>query len=104
VFVHPSLEDGFGLPLLEAMACGAPVIAFDNSSVPEVAGDAAVLVPTGSTGELARRMVEVLTDEGLRRRLSARGLARAREFSWERCARETIAAYERAAGAPSLSP
>ncbi len=102
-FVHPSLEEGFGLPLLEAMACGAPVIAFDNSSIPEITGEAAVLVRTGATDELAKRMEEVLADERLRSELSAKGLARAREFSWDRCARETIAAYERAAGAPAAS-
>lgn len=97
-FVHPSLEEGFGLPLLEAMACGAPVIAFDNSSIPEVAGDAAMLVPTGSIEALSQRIVEVLGDAGLRQRLAARGLERAAQFSWERCARETIAAYVRAVG------
>jgi glycosyltransferase involved in cell wall biosynthesis len=98
VFVHPSLEEGFGLPLLEAMACGTPVVAFDNSSIPEVAGGAAMLVPTGSVEAMSRRIVEVLGDAGLRQRLAARGLERAAQFSWERCARETIAAYMRALG------
>jgi glycosyltransferase involved in cell wall biosynthesis len=98
VFVHPSLEEGFGLPLLEAMACGTPVVAFDNSSIPEVAGGAAMLVPTGSVEAMSRRIVEVLGDAGLRQRLAARGLGRAAQFSWERCARETIAAYMRALG------
>jgi len=62
-----------------------------------------VLVPTGAVEELALRIGEVLADERLRSELSAKGIARARQFSWERCARETIAAYERAAGAPAAS-
>lgn len=96
-FVFPSLTEGFGLPLLEAMTCGAPVIAANNSSIPEVTGSAALLFDGPNHVELSQRLAELLTDEPLRRSLSDRGIERAREFSWEKCARETISCYRRVA-------
>jgi glycosyltransferase involved in cell wall biosynthesis len=96
-FVMPSFAEGFGLPVVEAMACGCPVIASNTTSLPEVAGDAAVLVDPRDADALAERLRAVLRDESLRRELRAKGLARAAEFSWERTARETVAVYRRVA-------
>lgn len=96
LFVFPSLQEGFGLPLLEAMACGAPVVASDNSSIPEIAGGAALLVDAQDDDSMAASMRRVLTDGPLCASLVRKGLERAATFSWERCARETIGAYERA--------
>jgi glycosyltransferase involved in cell wall biosynthesis len=84
VFVFPSLYEGFGLPPLEAMASGTPVIVSNVSSLPEVVGDAALMIDPYEPNEIAEAMRRVLTDESLRSRLQLRGLARAREFSWER--------------------
>jgi len=90
IFVYPSLYEGFGLPVLEAMACGCPVITSNVSSLPEVAGDAAILVDPYNTDALTDAMHKVLTNENLRERLAVMGLERAKKFSWERCARETL--------------
>jgi glycosyltransferase involved in cell wall biosynthesis len=95
VFVFPSLSEGFGLPLLEAMACSTPVVAANNSSIPEVAGDAAVLVDAHDTQGLAQAITRVLDDSAWRAELIERGLRRVATFSWERCARETLAVYQR---------
>jgi glycosyltransferase involved in cell wall biosynthesis len=84
VFVFPSLYEGFGLPPLEAMASGTPVITSNVSSLPEVVGDAAVMIDPYEPAAIADAMQRVLTDETLRADLRRRGLARAREFSWER--------------------
>jgi glycosyltransferase involved in cell wall biosynthesis len=81
-FVFPSLYEGFGLPPLEAMACGTPVITSNVSSLPEVAGDAALLVDPYDVEALAKAMVRIFTDRPLRETLVGRGLARARQFSW----------------------
>jgi glycosyltransferase involved in cell wall biosynthesis len=81
-FVFPSLYEGFGLPPLEAMACGTPVVTSNVSSLPEVAGDAAVLVDPYDTDSIADGITRAVTDDGLRAELTRRGLARAREFSW----------------------
>jgi glycosyltransferase involved in cell wall biosynthesis len=83
-FVFPSLYEGFGLPPLEAMACGTPVVVSNVSSLPEVAGGAAVLVDPYDPASIADGIVRAVADEETRRALVARGLARAREFSWER--------------------
>jgi len=93
LFVLPSFYEGFGLPPLEAMACGTPVIVSNVSSLPEVVGDAALLVAPDDVEGLAVAMARVLTDETLRNELRDKGLARARTFSWERAARETLAVY-----------
>lgn len=98
LFVFPSLYEGFGLPVLEAMACGCPVISSNASSLPEVAGDAALLVDPTDVEGLTRQMERVLTDGELQKDLRARGLDRAAQFSWDRTARETIAVYRRVVG------
>lgn len=95
LFTFPSLYEGFGLPVLEAMACGTPVVTSNSSSLPEVAGDAALLVDPTDVAAIAQAMRRILEDEALAADLRQRGLARAAEFSWERTARETIAVYER---------
>lgn len=94
----PSLYEGFGLPVLEAMACGTPVVTSNSSSLPEVAGDAALLVEPTDVAAIAAAMRQLLEDKTLALELRARGLARAAQFSWERTARETIAVYEKVLG------
>jgi glycosyltransferase involved in cell wall biosynthesis len=95
LFVFPSIYEGFGLPVLEAMACGIPVVTSNTSSLPEVAGDAALLVDPYSVDEIAAAMRRVLCDPDVAAELCAKGLQRAKQFSWERTARETIAVYEK---------
>lgn len=99
VFVFPSLYEGFGLPPLEAMACGTAVVASNNSSIPEVLGDAALLVDGEDRTSIANAMARVLTDADRRATLIERGLQRVGRFSWEKCARETLKAYEGALSA-----
>jgi glycosyltransferase involved in cell wall biosynthesis len=94
-FAYPSLYEGFGLPVLEAMTCGAPVITSNTSSLPEVAGDAALQVDPTSVRALAEAMQAILTQGDLATRLSQRGLRRAAMFSWERAAQQTLEVYER---------
>lgn len=94
-FVFPSVHEGFGLPPREAMACGAPVCCSNLSALPEVVGDAALLFDPFDESAIAGALNMLLNDSARRDSLRAAGLARAREFSWERCARETIAVYER---------
>jgi len=93
-FVYPSLLEGFGMPIVEAMACGAPVITSNNSSMKEVSADAAVLIDPQSVREITEALASVAEDDGLRRELSKKGLERAAEFSWERTARLTLEAYQ----------
>ncbi len=87
--VYPSLLEGFGLPIVEAMACGAPVITSNNSSMREVAGEAAVLVNPRNIREMTQAMTRLAEDQSLRQELSAKGLKRAGEFSWRRTAERT---------------
>ena len=96
-FVFPSLYEGFGLPPLEAMASGTPVVTSSISSLPEVVDDAAMLVNPENVFDIARGIREVLLDEDLRRRLIARGHEQAARFSWERTAREVLAIYQEVA-------
>ncbi|MDA8220007.1 MAG: glycosyltransferase family 1 protein [Dehalococcoidales bacterium] len=96
--VFPSLYEGFGLPVLEAMACRVPVIAANASSLPEVVGDAGLLVDPLDVDELAEAIGRLLGDERLREDLAERGYARARTFSWERAARDTLAVLTAAVG------
>jgi len=96
VFVYPSLYEGFGLPLLEAMACGAPVVTTRCTSIPEVVGEAALMVEASDTGALADAMRRVLEDESLRASLREKGLKQAAQFSWARTARETWDVYRQA--------
>lgn len=95
-FVFPALYEGFGLPPLEAMACGAPVVCSNRTSLPEVVGDAALSVDPDDTDALVGAMRDVLTNNALREDLRARSLRRASWFNWQKTARETVAAYEEA--------
>lgn len=88
LFVYPSRDEGFGLPPLEAMACGTPVVAASGGAIPEVVGDAALLVPPGQPDQLLSAMRSALSNPLLREDLRARGLARARTFSWDTSARK----------------
>jgi glycosyltransferase involved in cell wall biosynthesis len=98
-FAYPSYFEGFGLPILEAMKCGAPVIAGNLTSIPELVADAGVLFDPFDTNALAAALKRVLDDPEYRATLRTRGLARAGEFNWETTARLTLKAYEKAAGA-----
>lgn len=96
VFAFPSLYEGFGLPVLEAMACGTPVLTANSSSLPEVAGDAAVMVDPTSTEAIRDGLTELLESPELRRELIGRGIARARGYRWSEIAEQTIEVYHRA--------
>ena len=93
LFVYPTLAEGFGLPPLEAMACGTPVVTSNCSSLPEVCGDAALLVDPTRTEEIAEAVAAVLGDDARRETMRQRGLARARQFSWAATAAQTLAVF-----------
>ena len=97
LFVSPSLYEGFGLPVVEAMACGAPVLVSNVSSLPEVAGDAGLCLPPDDVDGWAEAMRRVLNDPALRATMRGQSLRQARRFSWERAASETLAVYQKAA-------
>jgi glycosyltransferase involved in cell wall biosynthesis len=97
-FVYPSYFEGFGLPVLEAMKCGTPVIAGNRTSIPEVAGEAALLFDPFDVNSMVEALKRILNDVQYRATLSAKGLQRANEFNWQTTARLTLAVYEKAAG------
>jgi glycosyltransferase involved in cell wall biosynthesis len=98
VLVLPSLDEGFGIPALEAMSAGTAVVVSDAGSLPEVVGDAGLVVPVGDVDALAGAIGRVLTDDDLRLALGARGRTRAATFSWTDAATKTIEVYEHALG------
>ena len=94
--VYPSVYEGFGLPPLESMSCGVPVIASNASSIPEVVGDTAILIDPADVTGLAQCMIRFMEDEELRANLASKALARSKTFTWARCADETVAVYRAA--------
>jgi glycosyltransferase involved in cell wall biosynthesis len=95
-YVFPSSYEGFGLPILEAMACGAPTLTSTLSSLGEVAGDAALTLPAIDRDLLAEGIARITSDAALRASLRERGLRHVQAFTWERCAKQTVKCYERA--------
>ncbi len=93
-FLYPSIYEGFGLPALEALACGVPVVGSNASSIPEIVGDAGMLVDPHDARAMAGALIAVCTEDSLHDDLSERALTQAAKFSWEKCARETALAYE----------
>ena len=93
VFIYPSLYEGFGLPILEAMACGTPVICSNTSSMPEVAGEAAMYIDPNNEKDIALALLEIIQDDRLAHSLSSKGKLWVNEFSWAKTARETLALY-----------
>ncbi|MFN8595327.1 MAG: glycosyltransferase family 1 protein [Anaerolineae bacterium] len=104
VFALPSHYEGFGLTVLEAMACGVPTIISDRGSLPEIAGGASLIVDPDDYTELANSLQRALYDEPLRAELRSKGFRRVTDFSWERCARETLAVYHRVLGIQHPTP
>jgi glycosyltransferase involved in cell wall biosynthesis len=94
MFVFPSIYEGFGLPLLEAMACRAPVATSNRSSLPEVAGDSGLYFDPASVDEIASTIDRALSEPDLRTELAKRGAERARQFTWEACARIILGVFE----------
>ena len=92
-FVYPSLYEGFGLPPLEAMQCGTPVITSNTSSLPEVVGDAGIMIDPTQEDELCHALLNIVNDSNLRKTLSTKGLERSSQFSWAKCAEETANIY-----------
>lgn len=97
-FVYPSFFEGFGLPPLEAMKCGAPVIVSNNTSLPEVVGQAGILVDPLDVNDIASAIKKVISNSNLRSQLRVKGFERAQLFDWQETARQTVAIYEKAAG------
>jgi glycosyltransferase involved in cell wall biosynthesis len=98
VFAYPSFYEGFGLPPLEAMACGTPVVASRVSSIPEVVGDAGILVSPEDEKALAAGLWELVRDSDKNRAIVNAGLGRSRGFTWQRCVEETVGVYRDIAG------
>lgn len=95
LFVYPTIYEGFGLPVLEAMACGIPVITSDVSSLPEIVGEAGLLTPVNDLDALYKTVIRALTDTKLRQDLISKGIKRAAEFSWSKTAQLTLQVYQR---------
>ncbi|TET14699.1 MAG: glycosyltransferase family 1 protein, partial [Dehalococcoidia bacterium] len=95
VFVLPSLYEGFGFPVLEAMACACPVITSNTSSLPEVTGEAGIMVDPHDTDSLAQAMRQVLTDSELRDNMIEKGLEQSKRFTWEKAAEQTLEVYNK---------
>ncbi len=95
VLLYPSFYEGFGLPILEAMGCGTPVITSNVSSMPEVGGDAALFVDPESAEDISQALSDVMEDKDLREQLIKKGLTQSKKFSWEKCAKETIEVYKK---------
>jgi glycosyltransferase involved in cell wall biosynthesis len=94
VFVFPSFYEGFGIPVLEGMACGVPVVTSNVSSMPEVGGDAAIYFDPYNEEDMAEKISRVLDDETLRKTMIAKGLEKVKEYSWKKCAEETLQVYK----------
>ena len=92
-FVYPSLFEGFGLPPVEAMACGTPVITSNNSSLPEVVGGAALLIDACDERSLAEALLQIVNDQPLRARLREQGIEQAKKFTWREAAEKTLQLY-----------
>jgi glycosyltransferase involved in cell wall biosynthesis len=95
MFVYPSLYEGFGLPPLEAMQCGVPVITSNTSSLPEVLGNAGIMIDPKNSSELENAMYSLYANEELRKHLSEKGMERAKLFSWQKCAEQTVDVYRK---------
>ncbi|MFZ5364377.1 MAG: glycosyltransferase, partial [Patescibacteria group bacterium] len=93
----PSLYEGFGLPILEALSLGVPTITSNKSSLPEIAGQATLLVDPENIDEIFKALEKILTDKNSRSELGKRGIDQAKKFDWEKCAEETIKIYEEVA-------
>ncbi|OGG26686.1 hypothetical protein A2960_00745 [Candidatus Gottesmanbacteria bacterium RIFCSPLOWO2_01_FULL_39_12b] len=96
VYLQPSFAEGFGLPILEAMACGCPVVTTNTSSLPELTGEAAIKLDPKNYQTLARSIIELIENASLRDQLIKKGIERAKKFSWDKCSQETIKAYKKA--------
>ena len=96
LFVYPSFYEAFGIPLLEAMACGCPIVASHTGAIPEIAGDAACLVDPRDAKSIADGMHRVLKDGDFRSDMISKGLRRAKQFSWQKCAAKTLEVIENA--------
>jgi glycosyltransferase involved in cell wall biosynthesis len=94
LFVYPSFHEGFGLPILEAMACGCPVICSNRESLPEVVGNAGILIDPKDVGEISKEITRVMKDENLRKRMSQEGIKQANKFNWGIFSKEMLAAYK----------
>jgi glycosyltransferase involved in cell wall biosynthesis len=104
LFVYPSFYEAFGIPLLEAMACGCPIVASGTGAVPEIAGEAVYRIDPHDPTSIARGIQAVLSDPGLRRRMVARGREQVRAYDWTECARRTLAVLESAGSANGSAP
>lgn len=94
VYLHPSFVEGFGLPILEAMACGCPVVTSNTSSLPEISGDAAIKLDPKEYHEISQLIIKLVENNSFRDQLNKKGLEQVKKFGWDKCARETINIYK----------